>query len=135
MFVVVKVPRFDLSVGRLNPVLGKKPSVPDNEIAWFQLFVGRARPVLCRVVQVLLRAKPGEGEAANPFAEAGFGSFIDFRLRPLVDQVPHPGLVFLGQSWKPLNEVTQRLRIILRPCECEIEGPAPKLVSSLGGTR
>ena len=76
--------------------LGKEPSVPDNEIVRLQLFVRHARPVFCRVVQVSPPAEPGEGEPANPFAEAGFDPFVGFRICPRLDQVPNQTLIFHG---------------------------------------
>ena len=69
VFGVVEVLLLDLAVGIVNPVLGKKPSVPDNKIARLQLRTCQARPAFCRVAQVLQPAEPGERKPANPFAE------------------------------------------------------------------
>ena len=69
-FRVVEVLILSLVGGRFDPVLGKKPCVPNNGVARLQLFGCYARSVSRCVIQATQLAAPGEREPVNPVTES-----------------------------------------------------------------
>ena len=120
MFGVVEITILNIGDGKLNPVIGKEPGVPDNAITRLQIFICHMRTVFYCVIHAIPLTESCEREQANPLAEASLGTFIDFG-SPCVDQVPNLVLVLLGHLLDPFDEIAERLLIMLWPCERKIK--------------
>ena len=105
--------------GRIDPGIGEQPGMPNNRVTRLQPIICCARPLPCLALYAVPTTAPGKRAPANPFAEMGLGLVARLGMRPSIDQIPNPNLVFDGQAMKQLDKRAELPLVRIRPSEDE----------------